>query len=192
MSRSVETAKRVLRDLLKSRKVGGSAKLIISTVKGNLKVSLEQSFPHHRNVASSMPKASKRADASHLRRKVRRAADPLVQQRAAAHRGGHQPAHRAAEHVSKSAYDPEVSSEEGEYITSPEKERASATFNPHLQISPEKEEEREEVEEEREAAEEAEAEKPLRPRVVVPDDYVNMGEHRGLGRAVLGRQHRKG
>ena len=63
-------------------------------------------------------------------------------------------------------------------MTSPAKdddreETCPATFNPHLQISLEKEEEKEE---EREAAEEAEAEKPLRPRVVVPVDYVNRAD----------------
>ena len=60
-------------------------------------------------------------------------------------------------------------------LPSPEKQRASGTLNPLLQISPGKEEEREEMEDVREPAEEVEgeAEKPPRPRVVVPDDYVN-------------------
>ena len=107
--------------------------------------------------------AKKRAGPSRRRRKVRRAADPAVQ-------------HRAAGHVSKPAADPEVSSEEGEYseyISSPEKDRASATSNPNLQISPEKVVVREEVEEVSEAAVEAEAEKPPRPRVAMPVHYVN-------------------
>ena len=85
MTPAVESAKRALWSLLRSQREGGSAKLTISTVKGNLRVNLEQTFPPvRRNVANWMPKKSK--GGSYRRRQERRASDQLVQQRAAAHR----------------------------------------------------------------------------------------------------------
>ena len=159
----VENAKRALWTLFRSLKAGESAKLVVTTERGSLKVSLQQSFAANSNVNNSKtPKsAKKRSGPSRRRRKERRAADPAVQ-------------HRAAGHVSKPAADPETSSEEGEYseYRSPEKDRASPTSNSDLQLSSEKVVEREEVEVSVTAAE-AEAEKPLRPLVVVPEDYVN-------------------
>ena len=146
--------------------LGESAKLVVTTERGSLKVNLQQSFAANSNVNNSKtPKsAKKRSGPSRRRRKERRAADPAVQ-------------HRASGHVSKPPADSEASSEEGEYseyISSPEKDRASTSSNPpDLQISPEKVVVREEVEEVTETAVEAEAEKPPRPLVVVPEDYVN-------------------
>ena len=151
--------------------------MTISTVKGNLRVNLEQTFPPaRRNVANWMPKKSK--GGSYRRRQERRASDQLVQQRAAAHRAR-----------SSSS---ESSSELGETLASPEKERASvasspslltspakdedreelcsATLNPHLQITPEKEKEGDGPEEVTETA--VGAEKP-RPFIVVPEDFAN-------------------
>ena len=159
----VENAKRALWTLFRSLKNGDSAKLVVTTERGNLKVNLQQSFAAINNVNNSKtPKsAKKRSGPSRRRRKALRAADPAVQ-------------HRAASHVSKPGADLEASSEEGVYseYRSPEKDRANATSNPDLQISPEKVVEREEVEVSATAAE-AEVEKPLRPLVVVPEDYVN-------------------
>ena len=160
----VENAKRALWTLFRSLKNGDSAKLVVTTERGNLKVNLQQSFAANNNGNNSKtPKsAKKRSGPSRRRRKALRAADPAVQ-------------HRAAGHVSKPAADPETSSEEGEYseYRSPEKDRASPTSNSDLQLSSEKVVEREEVDEVSETAAEEEAEKPLRPLVVVPEDYVN-------------------
>ena len=178
----VENAKRALWTLFRSLKAGESAKLVVTTERGSLKVNLQQSFAANSNVNNSKsPKsAKKRSGPSRRRRKERRAADPAVQ-------------HRAACHVSKPGADLEASPEEGEYseYRSPEKDRANATSNSDLQISPEKVVVREEVEDhsipnlqitpekvvEREEGEvsaaEAEVEKPLRPLVVVPEDYMN-------------------
>ena len=179
----VENAKRALWTLFRSLKNGDSAKLVVTTERGNLKVNLQQSFAANNNGNNSKtPKsAKKRSGPSRRRRKALRAADPAVQ-------------HRAAGHVSKPAADPETSSEEGEYseYRSPEKDRASPTSNSDLQLSSEKVVEREEVEEEtsipnlqfspekEKVGEEEEevteaavgAEKP-RPFVVVPEDFAN-------------------
>ena len=77
----VERAKRALWSLLRSYNAKGSAKLTVTTVKGKLKVILEESF----DVQPIAVKAPKRPSPSQLRRKERRAADPAVQQRAAEH-----------------------------------------------------------------------------------------------------------
>ena len=178
----VENAKRALWTLFRSLKNGDSAKLVVTTERGNLKVNLQQSFAANNNVNNSKtPKsAKKRSGPSRRRRKARRAADPAIQHRAAGH--------------SKPAADPETSPEEGEYseYRSPEKDRASLTSNSDLQLSPEKVVEREEVEEEtsipnlqitpeKEGVGEEEeevtetavgAEKP-RPFIVVPEDFAN-------------------
>ena len=83
--------------MFRSLKVGESAKLVVTTDRGNLKVTLQQSFAANSNVNNSKtPKsAKKRSGPSRRRRKARRAADPAVQ-------------HRSAGHVSKPAADPEV------------------------------------------------------------------------------------
>ena len=163
MAGQIEAAKRALWNLLKSRKEGLSAKLTITTANGSLKVTLEQSFPpHHSNVDSSKlkkskkVKKSKRAGASHLRRKERRLVDPLVQQRAARH--------RARETTS------EASSAQGEAMSSPEKVRDCAALIPPLGTSPVKDEGREEMEE---ALVEAEVEKSPRLKWEVPADYAD-------------------
>ena len=99
----VERAKRALWSLLRSYNAKGSAKLTVTTVKGKLKVILEESF----DVQPTAIKATKRPSPSQLRRKERRAADPAVQQRAAEHQARVAPV------------------ETGEVLASPEKERAS-------------------------------------------------------------------
>ena len=71
----VERAKRALWSLLRSYNAKGSAKLTVTTVKGKLKVILEESF----DVQPIAVKAPKRPSPSQLRRKERRAADPAVQ-----------------------------------------------------------------------------------------------------------------
>ena len=116
----VERAKRALWSLLRCCKVQGSAQLTVTTVKGKLKVILEESF----DVQPNAIKAPKRPSPSRLRRKEKRAADPAVQQ-------------RAAEHQAQVAV--------GEVLASPEKERASSALNP-LQTSPVKDDVREETE----------------------------------------------
>ena len=117
----VERAKRALWSLLRSYNAKGSAKLTVTTVKGKLKVILEESF----DVQPIAVKAPKRPSPSQLRRKERRAADPAVQQRAAEHQARVAPV------------------ETGEVLASPEKERASSALNP-LQTSPVKDDVREE------------------------------------------------
>ena len=117
----VERAKRALWSLLRSYNAKGSAKLTVTTVKGKLKVILEESF----DVQPIAVKAPKRPSPSQLRRKERRAADPAVQQ-------------RAAEHQAQVAAT-------GEVLASPEKERASSAFTP-LETSPVKDDVREQTE----------------------------------------------
>ena len=119
----VERAKRALWSLLRSYNAKGSAKLTVTTVKGKLKVILEESF----DVQPIAVKAPKRPGPSQIRRKERRAADPAVRQ-------------RAAEHQAQVA-----AIETGEVLASPEKERASSTCTP-LQTSPVKDDVREETE----------------------------------------------
>ena len=138
----VERAKRALWSLLRSYNAKGSAKLTVTTVKGKLKVILEESF----DVQPIAVKAPKRPSPSQLRRKERRAADPAVQQ-------------RAAEHQAQVA-----ATKTGEVLASPEKERASSAFTP-LETSPVKDDVREETETEPEEKVEQ------RPRVEVPEDY---------------------
>ena len=123
----VERAKRALWSLLRSYNAKGSAKLTVTTVKGKLKVILEESF----DVQPIAVKAPKRPSPSQLRRKERRAADPAVQQRAAEHQARVAPV------------------ETGEVLASPEKERASSAFTP-LETSPVKDDVREETEPEEE------------------------------------------
>ena len=117
----VERATRALWSLLRCCKVQGSAQLTVTTVKGKLKVILEESFDMQPNAI----KAPKRPSPSRLRRKEKRAADPAVQQ-------------RAAEHQAQVA-----AAETGEVLANPEKERASSAFNP-LETSPVKDDVREE------------------------------------------------
>ena len=138
----VERAKRALWSLLRSYNAKGSAKLTVTTVKGKLKVILEESF----DVQPIAVKAPKRPSPSQLRRKERRAADPAVQQ-------------RAAEYQTRGA-----PVETGEVLASPEKERASSALNP-LQTSPVKDDVREEFEAE------VEEEVEHRPLLEVPADY---------------------
>ena len=154
----VENAKRALWTLFRSLKNGDSAKLVVTTERGNLKVNLQQSFAANNNGNNSKtPKsAKKRSGPSRRRRKALRAADPAVQ-------------HRAAGHVSKPGADLEASSEEGEYseYRSPEKDRANATSNPDLQISPEKVVVREEVEEVSETAAEKSVQDTLESKILL-------------------------
>ena len=138
----VERAKRALWSLLRSYNAKGSAKLTVTTVKGKLKVILEESF----DVQPIAVKAPKRPSPSQLRRKERRAADPAVRQ-------------RAAEHQARVA-----ATETGEFLASPEKERANSAFIPLL-TSPVKDDVREEAQPERE--EEVEE----RLQLEVPHDY---------------------
>ena len=138
----VERAKRALWSLLRSYNAKGSAKLTVTTVKGKLKVILEESF----DVQPIAVKAPKRPSPSQLRRKERRAADPAVQQRAVEHQARVAPM------------------ETGEVLASPEKERASSALNP-LQTSPVKDDVREEFEAE------VEEEVEHRPLLEVPADY---------------------
>ena len=119
----VERAKKALWALLRSYDARSSAKLTISTEKGKLKVVLEQSFDQHSNVQT---KAPRRISPSQLRRKERRAADPAVRQRAAAH----QAAGEAA------------------VLPSPEKVRSNSSFNSLVITSPVMDDVREEVSEE--------------------------------------------
>ena len=67
----VERAKRALWSLLRSYNAKGSAKLTVTTVKGKLKVILEESF----EVQPIAVKAPRRPSPSQLRRKERRAAN---------------------------------------------------------------------------------------------------------------------
>ena len=127
----VERAKRALWSLLRCCKVQGSAKLTVTTAKGKLKVILEESF----DVQPNAIKAPKRPSPSRLRRKEKRAADPAVRQRAAAHE-----ANNAAEEVA-------AAEESEEALPSPEKVRSSYVPN-SLVITPVKEDVREEVLEE--------------------------------------------
>ena len=145
----VESAKKALWALLRNFDAGRTAKLTVTTARGKLKVILEESFNQHSNVMTNT-KSSKRVSPSQLRRKERRAADPVVRQ-------------RAAEHEAREAAS---ASEMEEALPSPEKERASSAFNP-LQASPVKDDDREEVE----AEVEEEGEKPPRPRREVPHDF---------------------
>ena len=130
----VESAKKALWALFRSYDAQRCAKLTVTTEKGKLKVILEESFNQHSKVVPST-KAPKRVSPSQIRRKERRAADPAVRQRAAAHE-----ANTAAEEVA-------AASESEEDLPSPEKVRTSSALN-FLAITPEKEEVREEVLEE--------------------------------------------
>ena len=115
-----------------------------------------------------------------MRRKEKRASDQLVQQRAAAHRARSSSSESSTE-LGETLASPEIeraSAASTSLLTSPAKdedreELCSATFNPHLHISPEKEKEGDGAVEVREPAVEAEAEKPLRPRVFVPADFAD-------------------
>ena len=139
----VESAKKALWALLRNFDAGRTAKLTVTTARGKLKVILEESFNQHSNVMPNT-KSSKRVSPSQLRRKERRAADPVVRQ-------------RAAEHEAREAAS---ASEMEEALPSPEKERAISAFTP-LQTSPVKDDVREEIE----------AEVKKRPRLEVPEDY---------------------
>ena len=143
----VESAKKALWALLRNFDAGRTAKLTVTTARGKLKVILEESFNQHSNVMPNT-KSSKRVSPSQLRRKERRAADPVVRQ-------------RAAEHEAREAAS---ASEMEEALPSPEKERAISAFTP-LQTSPVKDDVREEIE----AEVEEEVEKRL--RLEVPEDY---------------------
>ena len=64
----VENAKKALWALLRSLNAGRTAKLTVTTVKGKLKVILEESFTQHSNVLAST-RSPKKASPSQLRRK---------------------------------------------------------------------------------------------------------------------------
>ena len=130
----VKRAKQALWALLRSYDAQRCAKLTVTTEKGKLKVILEESFNEQSKVLPSS-KAPKRVSPSQIRRKEKRAADPAVRQRAAAHE-----ADTAAEEVA-------AASESEEALPSPEKVRGSCTLN-SLVITPAKEDVREEVLEE--------------------------------------------
>ena len=142
----VENAKKALWALLRSLNAGRTAKLTVTTAKGKLKVILEESFDKHSNVQPiTSTKSPKRASPSQLRRKERRAADPVVRQRAAEH----------------GAQEAAAASEMEKTLPSPEKMRCNSALNT-LKTSPVKEDVREEIGEEV-------VEK--RPRVEVPHDF---------------------
>ena len=137
----VDRAKKALWSLLRSCNAQRSAKLTVTTEKGKLKVTLEESF----DVQCTAIKAPKRPSPSQLRRKERRAADPAVRQ-------------RAAEHQAQVA-----ATDNGEVLASPEKVRSNPGLN-CLQVSPVKEDLREEVGVEVEGVAE-------RRRLEVPHDF---------------------
>ena len=139
----VERAKKALWALLRDFDAGRTAKLTVSTVRGKLRVILEESFDQHSNVSPSS-KAPRRVSPSQLRRKERRAADPAVRQ-------------RAAEHAGEAAAGSEVETA----LPSPEKVRSSCALN-SLKTSPAKDDIREEVLD-------GAVEKP--PQVQVPHDF---------------------
>ena len=130
----VESAKKALWALFRSYDAQRCAKLTVTTEKGKLKVILEESFNQQSKVVLST-KAPKRVSPSQIRRKEKRAADPAVRQRAAAHE-----VHTAAKELA-------AASESEEALPSPEKVRSSCALN-SLVITPEKEDVREEVLEE--------------------------------------------
>ena len=112
----VEKAKKALWALLRSYDAQGCAKLTVTTEKGKLKVILEESFNEHSKVLPCA-KAPKRVSPSQIRRKEKRAADPAVRQRAAAHE-----ANTAAEEVA-------AAKESEEALPSPEKVRSNYVPN---------------------------------------------------------------
>ena len=121
----VEQAKKALWALLRSLNAGRAAKLTVTTVKGSLKVCLEESFTKENMLKN---KSTKRVSPSHLRRKERRAADPAVRQRAAQHQ------------AREAATAPPME----EALRTPEKERRSSATS-SLQVSPVKDDTREEA-----------------------------------------------
>ena len=116
----VEQAKKALWALLRSLNVGRAAKLTVTTVKGSLKVCLEESFTKENMLKN---KSTKRVSPSHLRRKERRAADPAAQ-------------HQAREAATAPPME--------EALRTPEKERRSSATS-SLQVSPVKDDTREEA-----------------------------------------------
>ena len=141
----VDRAKKALWALLGDFDAGRTAKLTVSTVRGKLRVILEESFDQHSNVLPNI-KSPRRVSPSQLRRKERRAADPAVRQ-------------RAAEHAGEAAAGSEVEAD----LPSPEKVRNSVAIN-SLKTSPAKDDIREEVVE-------SEVERP--PLVEIPHDFAD-------------------
>ena len=148
----VESAKKALWALLRSFNANRTAKLTVTTAKGKLKVTYEESFDKHCNVKAST-KSLRRVSPSQLRRKERRAADPAVQQRAAEHQA----------REARSACETELA------LPSPEKERGNSV-NKSLSITPVKEVVRDEV------GVEVEEEVAKLPRVQVPHAATKTGE----------------
>jgi hypothetical protein len=85
----VERAERALQDILASYKSHRTAKLTVSTDKGELKVTLVDNFTLNKKrreaLAASKDTVSQRGKSSLQRRREKRAADPAVRQRSAAH-----------------------------------------------------------------------------------------------------------
>ena len=144
----VEQAKKALWALLRCLNAGRPAKLTVTTVKGSLKVCLEESFTKENMLKN---KSTKRVSPSHLRRKERRAADPAVRQRAAQHQ------------AREAATAPPME----KALHTPEKERRSSATS-SLQVSPVKDDTREEAGDEQVAKEEADGEQWAGE---VPKDY---------------------
>ena len=146
----VEQAKKALWALLRCLNAGRPAKLTVTTVKGSLKVCLEESFTKENMLKN---KSTKRVSPSHLRRKERRAADPAVRQRAAQHQ------------AREAATAPPME----KALHTPEKERRSSATS-SLQVSPVKDDTREEEDavDDHGAGEEAVGKQPA---YQLPQDY---------------------
>ena len=141
---AVNSAKKALWALLKSYNAQRSAKLTVSTEKGKLKVILVENFDKHTDDVLPASKDPRKISPSQLRRKERRAADPAVKERAAAHQAG------------------QIAAAGEETLPSPEKLRSNSSME-SLATSPVKDNVREDVGEE--VVEE-------HPQVVVPPDQL--------------------
>ena len=125
---AVESAKKALWALLRSYNAQRCAKLTVSTEKGKLKVILVENFHKHTD-SVPLSKGPRKISPSQLCRKARRAADPAVKERAAAHQAG------------------QVAAAGEETLPSPEKVRCNSSMQ-SLATSPVKEDIREDVGEE--------------------------------------------
>ena len=114
--------------MLRSYNAQRCAKLTVSTEKGKLKVILVENFHKHTD-SVPLSKGPRKISPSQLRRKARRAADPAVKERAAAHQAG------------------QVAAAGEETLPSPEKVRCNSSMQ-SLATSPVKDDIREDVGEE--------------------------------------------
>ena len=96
----VERAEMALRDIIAANKSHRTAKLTVSTDQGELKVTLVDNFALinkcREALAASKDNVSDRGKSSLQRRREKRAADPAVGQRAAAHAAERAAAEKAA------------------------------------------------------------------------------------------------